>query len=179
LSDECKPQSRQCLHEIEASLYGSCAVASLLAASNSDGIFQLQKFLHGCPVLAARLKGIYDYDGSFRVGTRGISLAVSGARTFRYEGAHSPTPETWPPHETEEALLFRMMSQNPARVPLALSRWREHNRFKEVRPLDDPRVRHKKGDPDNEAHTMQDFNWLHHYISTCMLHHGLVSTPGI
>jgi hypothetical protein len=71
------------------------------------------------------------------------------------------------------------MNQNPARVPLALSRWRQHNRFGEVRPGDNPRIRHKKGDPNNEAHTPADFNWLHHYIPTCMLQHGLVSTSGI
>jgi hypothetical protein len=174
-----QPFVTQCLHEIEASIYGSTSKPSLLAASNSDGIFQLQKFLRGCPALVARLKGIYDFDGSFRRGTDAITLFVSGARTFRYEGAHSPTPETFPAHETDAAFLFRRMNQNPARVPLALSRWREHNRFNEVRPLDDPKVRHKKGDPNNEAHTLQDFNWLHHYIPTCMLHHGIVSTPGI
>lgn len=174
-----QPFVTQCLHEIETSIYGSSSKPALLAASNSDGIFQLQKFLRGCPALSARLKGIYDFDGSFRVGTGGITLAVRGAQTFRYEGAHSPTPETWPAHETDEAFLFRTMSQNPAHVPLALSRWREHNRFKEVRPLVDPKVRPKKGDPSNEAHTLADFNWLHHYIPTCMLHHGLVSTPGI
>jgi len=174
-----QPFVTQCLHEIEASIYGSSTAPSLLAASNSDGIFQLQKFLAGCPALVSRLKGVYDFDGSFRVGAGGITLAIRGARTFRYEGAHSPTPENWPPHETDEAFLFRTMNQNPARVPLALSRWREHNRFNEVRPLDDPKLRHKKGDPNNEAHSLRDFNWLHHYIPTCMLHHGLVSTPGI
>ena len=174
-----QPFVTQCLHEIESSIYGSSTKPPLLAASNSDGIFQLQKFLQGCPELVTRLKGIYDFDGSFRLGTDAITLAVKGARTFRYEGAHSPTPENWPPHETDTAFLSRVMNQNPARVPLALSRWREHNRFKEVRPLDDPKLRHKKGDPNNEAHDLRDFNWLHHYIPTCMLHHGLVSTPSI
>jgi hypothetical protein len=71
------------------------------------------------------------------------------------------------------------MSQNPARVPLALSRWRSHDRFREVRPKDDPKLRHKRGDPTNEAKDINDKNWLHHHIPTCMLHHGLVSTPGI
>ena len=169
----------QCLREIEASIYGSVTHPTLLAASNSDGIFQLQKFLRGCPALVARLRGIYDFDGSFRVGTGGITLAVKGARTFRYEGAHSPTSNNFLPGESDEAFLFRTMSQNPARVPLALSRWRSHPRFKEVRPLDDPKIRPKKGDPNNEAHDMKDFNWMHHHIPTCMLHHGLASTPGI
>ncbi len=168
----------QCLHEIETSIYGSSTKTSLLAASNSDGMFPLQKFLKGCPRLVARLKGIYDFDGSHRVGTGAITLAVSGARTFRYEGRLSPTPKDFS-NETDESFLFRRMSQNPARVPLALSRWREHGRFREVRPNHDPKLRHKKGDMRNEADGEKDNNWLHHHIPTCMLHHGLVSTPGI
>jgi hypothetical protein len=174
-----QPFVTQCLHEIEASIYGSSTKPDLLAASNSDGIFQLQKFLQGCPGLVTRLKGVYDFDGSFRVGTGAITLAIRGARTFRYEGFHSPTPANWPPHETDESFLFHTMNQNPARVPLALSRWRDHSSFKEVRPFDDPKLRHKKGDPNNEAQNKKDANWLHHYIPTCMLHHGLVSTPSI
>jgi hypothetical protein len=171
----------QCLHEIETSIYGSPIKPALLAASNSDGIFKLQRFLHGCPALVARLKGIYDFDGSYVRGAGAITLAVSGARTFRYAGAPSPTQESWAQREAEESFLLRTMNQNPARVPLALSRWREHNRFKEVRPFDNPNSRHKKGDPENEvrAGNAADANWLHHHIPTCMLHHGLVSTPGI
>jgi hypothetical protein len=42
-----QPFITQCLHEIETSIYGSSRETSLLAASNSDGIFQLQKFLTG------------------------------------------------------------------------------------------------------------------------------------
>jgi hypothetical protein len=169
----------RCLQEIEASIYGWAKEPSLLAASNSDGIFQLQTFLNSCPLLVKRLKAIYDFDGSHRVGTSGITLSAKGVRTFRYEGRLSPTPENWPPHETDEVFLRRTMGQNPARVALALSRWREHPRFKEVRPHDDPNVRPKKGDPNNEAHDPKDWNWLHHHIPTCMLHHGLVSTPGL
>jgi len=174
-----QPFVTQCLHEIESSIYGTSTKPSLLAASNSDGIFQLQNFLKGCPGLVARLKGVYDFDGSHRIGTDGITLAVKGARTFRYEGRRSPTPAMIPRNETDEGFLTRRMSQNPARVPLALSRWRDHERFKEVRPFDNPRTRLRKGDINNEAHTVTDFNWLHHHIPTCMLHHGLVSTVGI
>jgi hypothetical protein len=81
--------------------------------------------------------------------------------------------------ETDRQFLDRTMGGNPAVVPLALSRWRLHRDFKIIRPNVDPRARPKKGDPDNEAHTMNDFNWLHHRIPCCMLHHGLASTSAI
>jgi hypothetical protein len=73
------------------------------------------------------------------------------------------------------------MSQNPCRVPLALSRWRAHPRFGEVRPGAHPDARTKRGDPMNEVRpgNQQDQNYLHHHIPTCMLHHGLMHTPGI
>jgi len=77
-------------------LYGAPAKRPLLAASNSDSIFQLQKFLQGCPQLVSRLKAIYDFDGSWRVGTGGISLIVKGVRTFRYDGAAAPNTLTRP-----------------------------------------------------------------------------------
>jgi hypothetical protein len=171
----------QCLHEIESSIYGSSTKLPLLGACNSDSIFELNKFLSGCPALAARLKAVYDFDGSYRLGTGAITLSVKGARTFRYIGAHSPTPETWGASETDTSFLARAMSGNPARVPLALSRWREHSGFKIIRPHDDARVNHKKGDPDNEVRKgdQGDANWLHHRIPSCMLQHGLASTSGI
>ncbi|MCW6508179.1 hypothetical protein [Lichenifustis flavocetrariae] len=171
----------KCLEEIELSLYGTHFKPMLLAASNSDGLFQLDKFLQNCPTLRTRLKGIYDFDGTHHVKSGGISLVVPGARTFRYEGRLSPTPETVPGRDwpSDEIFLTRRMSANPAMVPLALSRWRQHSAFGSIRPGENPLSTHKKGDPLNEAHTMVDFNWLHHHIPTCMLHHGLVSTPGL
>jgi hypothetical protein len=165
-----------CLEEMEASLFGEATNPPLLAASNSDGIFHLQSFLQGCPRLSKRLKAIYDFDGSFRIGTEGITLAVAGARVFRYDGAHSGLPGK---NETIESFLQRRMTGNPTRVPLALSRWRAHPRFSEVRPLNDPKARLKAGVKENEAVDLRDWNWLHHYIPSCMLQHGLASTPSL
>lgn len=164
----------QCIREIEVSLLGGVANLPLLAACNSDSIFLLDKFLQRCPQLRARVKAIYDFDGSFRVGAEGISLVVKGVQTFRYMGAKSPQNTTGP--ETDQQFLVRTMGGHPAVVPLALSRWRQHRDFKIIRPKDDPRIRHKKGDLENEARDMNDFNWLHHRIPCCMLHHGLAST---
>jgi hypothetical protein len=166
----------QCLREIEANLLGGVANLPLLGACNSDSIFLLNKFLKGAPHLRSRVKAIYDFDGSFRIGSEGIDLIVRGAQTFRYMGAKSPLPNA---RETDQQLLDRTMGGNPAVVPLALSRWRQHRDFKIIRPGVDPDARPKKGDPDNEAHSMNDFNWLHHRIPACMLHHGLASTSGI
>jgi len=171
----------QCLREVETSLYGNATNPALLAASNSDGILELDKFLKGCPTLKARLKGIYDFDGELVMRARGITLAGTGARVFRYVGSGSPRLEDFNAKESEEGFLSRTMNQHPCRVPLALSRWRAHPRFGDVRPGVHPEARMKRGDPMNEVRpgNLQDQNYLHHYIPTCMLHHGLVHTPGI
>jgi hypothetical protein len=166
----------QCIAEVEANLYGSSRPnVPLLGACNSDSIFSLNNFINKCPALRARLKAIYDFDGSFRIGTSGISLAVRGARSFRYVGFGSPKFGSIRPPETEGSFLFRQMSAN--RVPLALSRWRRHRDYKALRPADDES---KPITPDNEVKNVEvDGNWLHHRIPACMLHHGLASTTGI
>jgi hypothetical protein len=176
-----QPFVTQCLREVETSLYGNIKETVLLAASNSDGILELDKFLKGCPTLKGRLKGIYDFDGELVTRARGVSLSGTKARVFRYVGAGSPHLEHFNFKESEESFLARTMSQNPCRVPLALSRWRAHPRFGEVRPGAHPDARTKRGDPMNEVRpgNQQDQNYLHHHIPTCMLHHGLMHTPGI
>jgi hypothetical protein len=69
----CLKPHRQARPETASRLRGRIeAVLDAAAASNSDGIFQLQKFLQGCPVLAARLKGIYDFDGYFEFALAGF-----------------------------------------------------------------------------------------------------------
>lgn len=166
----------ECIHEVEISLLGGVANLPLLGACNSDSIFLLDAFLQKCPALRARIKALYDFDGSFRVGSEGITLTAKGAQTFRYMGAKSPLQTG---RLTDQEFLNRHMGGTPALVPLALSRWRQHRDFKIIRPKDDPRILHKKGDPTNEAHDMNDFNWLHHRIPCCMLHHGLASTTTI
>jgi hypothetical protein len=163
----------QCIHEIEAALLGGVANLPLLGACNSDSIFLLDAFLKNCPLLRARIKAVYDFDGSFRLGSEGITLAVKGAQTFRYMGAKSPLNLTG--RVTDQQFLTLTMGGHPTVVPLALSRWRQHRDFKIVRPNDDPSVPRK----DFEARDMNDFNWLHHRIPCCMLHHGLASTTAI
>ena len=167
----------QCIREIEASLLGGVVSLPLLGACNSDSIFLLDKFLQRCPLLRARIKAIYDFDGSHRIGSEGITLSVKGAQTFRYMGPRSPQNNRGP--ETDQQFLARTMGGNPAVVPLALSRWRLHRDFGIVRPTDAPPKVRKKGELGLEALNENDFNWLHHRIPCCMLHHGLVSTTAI
>lgn len=163
----------QCIREIENSLLGSVVNLPLLGTCNSDSIFLLDKFLQNCPQLRGRIKAIYDFDGSFRVGAEGITLIVGGAQTFRYMGQKSPLNNAR--RESDQQFLNRTMGGQPAVVPLPLSRWRQHRDFQMVRPDNSPGVDRKK----NEASNMIEFNWLHHRIPCCMLHHGLASTTSI
>ncbi|MGD9884502.1 MAG: hypothetical protein AB7U95_30805 [Reyranella sp.] len=167
----------QCIREIENSLLGGVANLPLLGACNSDSIFLLDGFLKKCPLLRARIKAVYDFDGSHRIGSEGITLSVKGAQTFRYMGRTSPQNNRGP--ETDQQFLARTMGGNPSVVPLALSRWRLHRDFKIVRPTDAPPIVRKKGETGLEAQGTNDFNWLHHRIPCCMLHHGLMSTTTI
>lgn len=166
----------ECLREIELSLLGSVANLPLLGACNSDSIFLLDAFLQKCPTLRARVKAVYDFDGSHRIGSEGITLLVKGAQTFRYMGPRSPLDTR---RETEQQFLARNMDAVPAVVPLALSRWRQHPHYPIIRPKDNPTTPRKRGDLTNEAHDVDAFNWLHHRIPCCMLHHGLASTSAI
>jgi len=170
----------QAIAQIEANIYGSSTPnIPLLAASYSDGIFSLNAFLSNCPGLRARLKAIYDFDGSYHLAAGGISLNVAGVRTFRYDGAHSPTALAAQKFPSDEAFLKTVMTPNPAHVPLALSRWRLHRQFREIRPYYNPIQRLKKGDTSLEAKNEPDRKWMHHRIPTCMLHHGLISTGAV
>jgi hypothetical protein len=171
----------QCIREIEMRLFDATTQIPLLAASNSDGIIGLDGFLKGCPTLKARLRGVYDFDGELVSRAKAVTLTGTPGRLYRYVGLGSPTLNSFIAKESEESFLFRAMSANPCRVPLALSRWRAHPRFGEVRPGITPDANMKRGDPMNEARpgNEQDKNWLHHHIPTCMLHHGLMHTPGI
>ncbi len=143
----------QCLNEIERELFAVARpLPPLLLSSNSDGIIKMNNFLANCTGLRSRVKAIYDFDGSRVIAARGITLTgVKGAQVFRYDGLGAMPRIN---HESDAAYLARTMNSNPARVPLSITRWRSHFRY--------------NGEKDE--------NWLHHFIPTCMLQHGLVST---
>lgn len=143
----------QCLKEIQADLFGG-ADAPLLLASNSDGILKMNSFMQNCRSLMPRVRAIYDFDGSFVKAAKSISL-VAKAKVFRYE----QTPLTLLPGETVSAHLMRKMAMNPGHVPLPHQRWTSYRHYPPT------------GAPDG--------NWLHHFMPTCMLHHGLAVTGGI
>ncbi|HJQ60483.1 MAG TPA: hypothetical protein VJ890_26495 [Vineibacter sp.] len=139
----------QCLKEIQASLFGG-ADGPLLLASYSDGIFRLDSFIKSCRGPLSKVKAIFDFDGSYHVRAGSILLAAPpNTRVFRYDGAHALTK---PSNETTELFLARTMAMNPARVPLPRGRrWEKYQA--------------KFG--------MSHDGWLHYYIPSCMLHHGL------
>lgn len=146
----------KCLQEIDRELTGTTrTLPPLLLASNSDGIQKMNTFLTSCKGLVGKVKAIYDFDGSKVIAARGISLAgVIKGRVFRYDGSGALTANQ---KESEASFLLRTLNSNPARIPLPFSRWVNHGWY------------HGTGDP----------NYLHHFIPTCMLHHGLASTPGL
>jgi len=146
----------QCLSEIEAELFGIKRTVALLLASNSDGLKKMNNFLMNCPTLRSRVKAIYDLDGSHLRDSPGISMAgIKGAKVFRYDGRSALTRNKG---ESDIQYLTRTMTGNPSRVPLPPPRWVGHNRYG---PQYNPEI--------NE-------HWLHHFIPTCMVQHGLVST---
>ncbi|MCB1805056.1 MAG: hypothetical protein KDK04_05490 [Candidatus Competibacteraceae bacterium] len=144
----------QCLKEIQNNLFDG-ADGPLLLACNSDGIIKMNAFLKNCPGLLKKVLAIYDFDGSRVIAARSISLMGQKARVIRYDGEGALKPLL---HEPVNIFLARTMTMNPARVPLAHERWISHPNYPQARP---------------------DEHWLHHYIPTCMLHHGLSMTPGI
>jgi hypothetical protein len=144
----------QCLKEIQASLFGG-ADGPLLLASNSSGISNMDAFIKNCPGLMKNVRAIYDLDGSRVVAARSVTLAGLKPRVIRYEGGLQLNTL---PGENGSMFLARMMAGNPARVPLPHQRWISY-------PLYPPKP------PDGE--------WLHYFIPTCMLHHGLAVTPDI
>jgi hypothetical protein len=148
---------RECLQQIDVALFGvNRPLPPLVVACNSDGIFKANNFLSSCPGLKKTLKAIYDFDGSFHVDAGGITLAVPGVHTFRYDGAHALRPG---PRADKSLFLMTVMGAHPTRVPLPHDRWERH--------------------PFHTPASVNDKNWLHHHIPSCMLHHGLQRTRSI
>lgn len=165
----------QCLQEIETELFNvSRPLPPLLLASNSDGLLKMARFIQNCPQLVVQVKAIYDFDGSRVIAAAGITLAGGKARVFRYDGSNALQPAKG---ESELAFLSRTLMANPARIPLPYDRWEKHFRFL-------PNIKQKLADsktPVNEKSMWRErmHDWLHHFIPTCMLTHGLVNTPGL
>jgi hypothetical protein len=157
----------QCLTDIGRQLFPALTTPPpLLLACNSDGIRPLGDFLANCRTLVGRVKAVYDFDGSFVIAARGTTLANCGnARVFRYnQGPALPAGGGG-------------AGANPRHVPLPYERWSKHFNFVPAwqSGLADP----KTSPADRERIRKQVQSYLHHFIPTCMLHHGLASTSGI
>jgi hypothetical protein len=157
----------QCLAEITRELFPSLTTPPpLLLACNSDGIGELNKFVANCPNLVKRVRAVYDFDGSFVLAQRGTTLkGIGNARVFRYN--QGPTP----------AGAALGSGANPRHVPLPYGRWSKHFNFV---PAWQTEPANPKTTPARKSQIVKEIQgYLHWFIPTCMLQHGLASTPGI
>jgi len=140
----------QCLTEIDKFITKTDRpLPDLLAASYSDGIGKLSNFLNACPGLKGRLKAVYDFDGMLVTRFSAVKLSnLPGAQVNRYVGTTLPPRQ---PNETDERYLSRTMGASPSLIPLPKSRWKNYN----------------------VQAALADMWWLHYFIPSCMLQHGL------
>lgn len=146
----------QCLVEIDSFLTNAeRQLPPLLLACYSDGIGKMAEFFKNCPRLRDRVRAVYDFDGMLVSRFRGITLSsIKGAQVTRYVGTTLPARR---PKETDEQYLNRNMAAYPSIVPLPRSRWKSYN----VNAV------------------LDDMWWLHYFIPSCMLQHGLTMTTGL
>jgi hypothetical protein len=154
----------EALKEIDANLAGETRdLPPLLVASYSDGLGRLNNFMINCPNLGKKVRAIYDFDGLY-VGTyKDVTLAnyaKAGAKVFRYVGNSSP-PMAY--KETGLGYLTRCINQSPKIIPLPKSRWKNHPHYEEF----------------TQKPVWANAWWMHIYIPSCMLFHGLSNTDGI
>lgn len=155
----------EALKEIDADLGAGETrdLPPLLVASYSDGLGRLNNFMNSCPNLRKAVRAVYDFDGLYvgrYAGITGMNWAKGGAKVFRYVGNSSPAMA---PKENHLAYLTRCIGQAPSVVPLPKSRWVNHPHYGEFKT--------------NPVWAGQW--WMHFYIPSCMLLHGLTNTNGI
>ncbi|AHG92238.1 hypothetical protein J421_4703 (plasmid) [Gemmatirosa kalamazoonensis] len=157
----------QCLTEISRELFPSLTTPlPLVLACNSDGIGELNKFVTSCPDLVKRVRAVYDFDGSFVLAQKGVTLAgIGSARVFRYN--QGPQPAGASPG----------MGASPRHVPLPYPRWSKHFNFV---PAWQTEPANPKTTAARRSQIVKEIQgYLHWFIPTCMLQHGLASTNGI
>jgi hypothetical protein len=156
----------EALKEIDADLTGGETrdLPPLLLASYSDGLGRLNNFMNSCPSLRKTVRGIYDFDGLYVGRFAGITMSNwsnAGATVYRYVGNSSPGFAFR--NENKLAYLMRCISQSPSVVPLPKARWVNHPHYLEFTTI---------------AGWAAQW-WMHFYIPSCMLFHGLSNTNGI
>lgn len=152
------------LKEIDADLSEETRdLPPLLVASYSDGLGLMEHFMENCPGLRKSVKAMYDFDGLYVKRFAKYTLsdwANGGARVFRYVGNSSPP---FAGKETKLGYLTRCINQSPKIIPLQKSRWVNHPHFDEFK----------------KKPAWAESWWMHIYIPSCMLFHGLANTDGI
>jgi hypothetical protein len=159
-----EPLATEVLKEIDADLSAgeSRELPPLLLASYSDGLGRLNNFLNSCPNIRRLVRGVYDFDGLYVKRFASITLSnLGGAKVFRYVGNSSPGFLT--KNEDKLVYLNRNINQTPKLIPLPKSRWVNHPHFPEF--------------TTNAIWAAQW--WMHFYIPSCMLRHGLANTDSI
>jgi hypothetical protein len=150
---------RDVLKMIDTDILGvemSTGEPPLILAGYSGGLQDIDLFAKGCPSLAKNTRAVFDFDGLWAGNLRHIGLgnfAKAGARVLRYSGGASPPPRA---KEDKTAFLKRHEAGSPSLIALPIERWTAHSEF-------------------HQTKTMAAGWWLHHYIPTCMLQHGLTS----
>jgi hypothetical protein len=153
------------LQEIDLDLSGGKRreLPPLLLASYSNGLEPLCHFMNAYPTLRQKVVAIFDFDGMLITGRPYDNLthwASGGLRVVRYVGRSSPARR---PKETNEGYLGRLSSLAPELVALPQSRWVKHPQYFEFK----------------KSPTWAASWWMHFYIPSCMLYHGLSTTNGI
>lgn len=154
----------EALKEIDADLCGETRdLPPILAASYSDGLGRMNNFKNNCTGLSKMVRGVYDFDGLYVTRYASITLtdwAKAGAKVFRYVGNSHPQML---PKETQLAYLSRCMNLSTRVIPLQKERWVNHPHYREF---------------ETDAGWAAKW-WMHFYIPSCMLAHGLANTDGI
>jgi len=162
--DSNEPLVTEVLKEIDADLTGgeSRELPPLLVASYSDGLGRLNNFMNSCPNLRRLVRGAYDFDGLYVKRLSDITLAgwaKGGARVYRYVGNSSPGFLS----KNEDKLAYLNRCLHQSLIPLPKGRWANHPHFAEF--------------TTNAAWAASW--WMHFYIPSCMLRHGLANTDSI
>ena len=135
----------------------------LLLASYSDGLERMDNFLTNCRTLRTRVRGVFDFDGMLVTRLSRVTLltiAKEGAKVFRYVGNSSPGML---PHENPQAYLARCVNRQPFLIPLPKPRWVNHPHYGEFK---------------SNASWANSW-WMHFYVPSCMLQHGLANISTI
>lgn len=164
---------QQAIQEIDQDITGiSRPMPPLLLAGYSSSIRELVRFYEHCPNLRGKVKAVYDFDGILLTEFRGVNFhdwaTNYPTQVFRYTGVAGPAPTKKELSGVNDIgiteadmFVFRNASRVPSIIALPIQRFRNHV------------------DSKLAIFNTNPAQWLHTFIPTCMLAHGLSVTSGI